>query len=111
MDLPIRQYKHKRPIHQERWVDRSGYVHVNTGGQGERVGHLEHRLVMESIIGRPLVSTENVHHINGIRDDNRPENLELWIDHQPSGQRVSDMIEFAVQLLKQYAPELLKESQ
>ena len=37
----------------------------------------EHRLVMESIIGRYLTDTEKVHHINHISDDNRPENLEL----------------------------------
>lgn len=38
---------------------------------------LEHRLVMEEIIGRYLTKDETVHHINGQRDDNRPQNLEL----------------------------------
>lgn len=78
----------------------SGYVMI------ER--KFEHRLVMEQVLGRPLLPTENVHHVNGVRDDNRRENLELWSSWQPAGQRVADKVAWAIELLALYEPDALR---
>jgi hypothetical protein len=68
----------------------------------KRETFFEHRKVVEDFIGRPLLKTENVHHRNGDRLDNRIDNLELWSKSQPSGQRVSDKIEWARKILSLY---------
>ncbi len=64
-----------------RQIDKSGYVlilrkdhpHANNHGYVR-----EHRLVMEGLIGRVLEPTEVVHHIDGNRGNNAPENLRLY---------------------------------
>jgi hypothetical protein len=74
--------------------NRDGYIRIHVGN-GRRV--LEHVHVMEEHLGRTLEAGENVHHRNGIRDDNRIENLELWFKMQPSGQRVTDLMEYVAE--------------
>ncbi|MGA4541315.1 HNH endonuclease [Uniformispora flossi] len=63
---------------------------------------------MESLLGRSLLPGEEVHHRNGIRDDNLPENLELWTTGHPTGGRVEDQVAWATQILRTYAPGLLQ---
>jgi len=58
---------------------------------------------MKEKLGRDLLPGENVHHINGVRDDNRPENLELWVTKQPKGQRPEDLLEWANEIIRRYA--------
>lgn len=64
-----------------RHKEHSGYIsvkmpnHPNANVDG---WILEHRLVVSEYLGRPLAKDEIVHHKNGVRDDNKIENLQLF---------------------------------
>lgn len=67
---------------------------------------LEHRKVMSDYLDRPLRDNENVHHVNGVKDDNRLSNLELWVSSHPSGQRVNDLLKWAREIESLYGDEV-----
>ena len=99
-DVPLRPiYTHTRVKIEQ------GYVRIKVPGhpRGGRHGWtLEHIVVMEGILRRELFPGESVHHKNGVRDDNRPDNLELWVVSQPAGQRPEDLVAWARVVMERY---------
>lgn len=100
MDAPVRQ---KNPGHWGKWGPAgNGYIARNRLVDGKLENQKQHRFVMAEHLGRDLLPHESVHHINGIRDDNRLENLELWSTSQPYGQRAVDKVAWAREIIALY---------
>jgi hypothetical protein len=98
IDLPLRKSKGY-------WKTPQGYIMIYKKGHPNANANdciQEHCYVMSEYIKRPLKRNESVHHKNGIRDDNRIENLELWHRGQPSGQRLEEKIQWAKSFLEEY---------
>lgn len=111
----LKYYRKKNglPLDFPRMRNANGEGHRDNGGYRIIVKHghansqkcgriFEHVYLMSEYLKRPLLKGETVHHKNGIRNDNRPENLELWTRQQPVGSRVEDKIQWCKEFLAQY---------
>ena len=86
-------------------IKRNGYVWIVVpmlSRNGGTRSIMEHRYVMQQHLGRTLYDHETVHHVNGNRQDNRLENLELFSSRHGPGQRVIDKVQFAIDMLRLY---------
>lgn len=102
----------KRRSYGDGTIDTRGYRKIFRGNKQV----YEHRWLGAEFLGRPLLTTENVHHRNGNNAENTigpcflqkectcstRHNLELWSTSQPRGQRVEDKIAWAKEILKLY---------
>jgi hypothetical protein len=124
LDKKFIEYRLKRGLDpkRQRKPHRKFQGSINNGGYKEFRGQrfmshpccdkrgriLEHRMVMYDHLKRAPIGEETVHHKNGIRTDNRIENLELWTKNHGPGQRVEDVLNFCIEFLKKYGYEVIK---
>ena len=95
---------HRRKAEGSIYTDKKGYTLILSRNHPRASNRyvFEHILVMEKKLGRHLLPNENIHHKNGLKNDNHMENLELWVRPQPTGVRAKDAIMWAKKILEIY---------
>lgn len=86
-------------------IKKNGYVWMTLPELARTNGKravMEHRYVMSKHLGRELLPDETVHHIDGVRSHNDLTNLELFSSRHGPGQRVTDKVTFAIEILSLY---------
>lgn len=85
-------------------IARHGYVRMIIPGENGKPSRdvLEHRHTIATQLGRDLLPGETVHHRDGNRRNNDPNNLELFSSRHGPGQRVIDKVQFAIDMLRLY---------
>ena len=104
MEWVSKVYRERKGLQEISRRIKRGYVILRiparNGNQSYEI--LEHRYVMEQKIGRKLLPGETVHHKSGDKTDNSLGNLELFTGNHGPGQRVTDQVRFAIDILRLY---------
>lgn len=110
----LAEFERLRPLESReisRTSGRHGYIRLIVPRTADTPGYaiLEHRYVMQQMIGRELRPEETVHHKNGDRTCNDRSNLELFSSRHGPGQRVIDKVAFAIEMMTLY-PDFVTEA-
>jgi hypothetical protein len=88
----------------DRYVTDNGYINVKNPNPNHRKGETyiaEHRLIWEQTHNKPIPKGWHIHHLNGVRTDNRPENLVAIAPANHGGHTYIKALQERIRLLEQ----------